>query len=127
MCLLQVNEVKKLLADLNQRLDARYKLQLKETTLEKINVEKMDVDNERGVDAFMTSVDGPIKLPETPTRDPLVSDNEEIINCDQLFQLIQKVDSRYLIIDIRPKLKYEASRILSDKSVNIPNTIIKPG
>ncbi|XP_071871769.1 ubiquitin carboxyl-terminal hydrolase 8 isoform X1 [Bombus fervidus] len=123
----QINEVKKLLADLNQRLDARYKLQLKETTLGKINVEKMDVDNERGVDAFMTSVDGPIKLPETPTRDPLVSDNEEIINCDQLFQLIQKADSRYLIIDIRPKLKYEASRILSDKSVNIPNTIIKPG
>ncbi|KAF3423965.1 hypothetical protein E2986_05418 [Frieseomelitta varia] len=123
----QINEVKKLLADLKQKLDTRYKLLLKEKTLEKNSVERMDIDNEVRTDVCMASIDGPIKLPETPTRDPLVSDNEEIINCDQLFQLIQKIDGRYLIIDIRPKLEYEASRISSDKSVNIPNTIIKPG
>ncbi|OAD53212.1 Ubiquitin carboxyl-terminal hydrolase 8 [Eufriesea mexicana] len=124
----QINEAKKVLADLNRRLDVRYKLQLKEKMLEKSNsTEKMDVDNEAGTDTYMSSVDGPIKLPETPTRDPLVSDNEEIINCDQLFQLMQKVDNRYLIIDIRPKLEFDASRILSDNSVNIPNNIIKPG
>lgn len=101
---------------------------MKKKVLEKTNsTEKMDVENEAGTDAFMSPVDGPIKLPETPTRDPLVSDNEEIINCDQLFQLMQKVDNRYLIIDIRPKLEFDASRILSDNSVNIPNNIIKPG
>lgn len=87
----------------------------------------MDVDNEIVVDSPMSAVDGPLKLPETPTRDPLVGDNEEIINCDQLFQLMQKNDGRYLIIDIRPKSQYEVSRIMSDKSVNIPNTIIKRG
>ena len=119
--------MKKLLADLKQKLDTRYKLLLKEKTLGKNSVERMDIDNEVRTDICMASIDGPIKLPETPTRDPLVSDNEEIINCDQLFQLMQKIDGRYLIIDIRPKLEYEASRISSDKSVNIPNTIIKPG
>ncbi|KOC65313.1 Ubiquitin carboxyl-terminal hydrolase 8 [Habropoda laboriosa] len=124
----QINEVKKVLADLNRRLDVRYNLKLKEKVLPKGNgTEKMDIDNDSGRDTHMTPVDGPIKLPETPTKDPLVNDNEEIINCDQLFHLIQKVDSRYLIIDIRAKLEFEASRILSNKSVNIPNNKIKPG
>ncbi|XP_006572431.2 ubiquitin carboxyl-terminal hydrolase 8 isoform X1 [Apis mellifera] len=124
----QINEVKKILGDLNRKLDARYKMQLKEKMLEKNNIaDKMDIDNESGIETYMTPIDGPIKLPETPTRDPLVSDNEEIINCDQLFQLMHKVDGRYLIIDIRPKLQFETSRILSDKSVNIPNSKIKPG
>lgn len=103
-------------------------MQLKEKMLEKNNIaDKMDIDNESGIETYMTPIDGPIKLPEIPTRDPLVSDNEEIINCDQLFQLMHKVDGRYLIIDIRPKLQFETSRILSDKSVNIPNSKIKPG
>lgn len=103
-------------------------MQLKEKMLEKNNIaDKMDIDNEGGTETYMTPIDGPIKLPETPTRDPLVSDNEEIINCDQLFQLMHKVDGRYLIIDIRPKLQFETSRILSDKSVNIPDNKIKPG
>ncbi|CAK9800857.1 Ubiquitin carboxyl-terminal hydrolase 8 [Anthophora quadrimaculata] len=124
----QINEVKKILADLNERLDALYSLKMKRKILPKANsTEKMDVDNDSGRDTYMAPVDGPIKLPETPTKDPLVNDNEEIINCDQLFQLIQKADSRYLIIDIRPKLEFEASRILSEKSVNIPNNQIKPG
>nr|XP_003703489.1 PREDICTED: ubiquitin carboxyl-terminal hydrolase 8-like isoform X1 [Megachile rotundata]XP_012141270.1 PREDICTED: ubiquitin carboxyl-terminal hydrolase 8-like isoform X1 [Megachile rotundata]XP_012141271.1 PREDICTED: ubiquitin carboxyl-terminal hydrolase 8-like isoform X1 [Megachile rotundata]XP_012141272.1 PREDICTED: ubiquitin carboxyl-terminal hydrolase 8-like isoform X1 [Megachile rotundata] len=124
----QINEVRKILAVLNRRLDARYKQQTK-PKLEKSNsVEEMDIDNEIGIDAYMSPVDGPIKLPETPTRDPLVDDNEEIINCDQLFQLMQKDgDGRYLIIDIRLKSQYEASRIMSDKIVNIPNTEIKIG
>ena len=123
----QINEVKKILADLNRRLDARYK-QLKDKLLEKSgSVEKMDIDNDAGIDTYMSSVDGPIKLPETPTRDPLVGDNEEIINCDQLFQLIQNADGRYLIIDIRPKSQFEASRMLCDKCINIPSSEIKCG
>lgn len=87
----------------------------------------MDVDNEPGMNFHKSRIDGPIKLPETPTRDPLVSDNEQIINCDQLFQIIQKGDNRYLIIDIRYKLEYDSSRILSDKSVNIPKSEISRG
>lgn len=84
----------------------------------------MDVDNDAGIDTYMSSVDGPIKLPETPTRDPLVGDNEEIINCDQLFQLIQNADGKYLIIDIRPKAQFEASRMLCEKCINIPDSEI---
>ncbi|CAL7938989.1 unnamed protein product [Xylocopa violacea] len=124
----QINEVKKLLAELNPKLDTRYKQHIKEKTLRKgDSTEKMDIDIETETDSIMSPVDGAIKLPETPTRDPLVSDNEEIINCDQVFQLIQKEDGRYLIIDIRPKVQFEASRILSDKVINIPNSRIKPG
>ncbi|XP_076249368.1 uncharacterized protein LOC143188803 isoform X2 [Calliopsis andreniformis] len=99
----------------------KYKQQLKDRKLEKNHkTEAMDVDNEPQINP---SVDYPIKLPETPTRDPLVDDNEEIINCDQLFQLI-KLDSRYLIIDIRLKPQFEASKILSTKCINIPNSEI---
>ncbi|XP_029038135.1 ubiquitin carboxyl-terminal hydrolase 8-like isoform X1 [Osmia bicornis bicornis] len=122
----QINEARKILKDLDERLNARYK-QIKQKSEKSSSIEKMDIDNETGIDSPMSTVDGPLKLPETPTRDPLVGDNEEIINCDQLFQLMHKDDGRYLIIDIRPKSQYEVSRIMSDKSVNIPNTIIKPG
>ncbi|XP_076376585.1 uncharacterized protein LOC117222149 isoform X2 [Megalopta genalis] len=87
----------------------------------------MDIDNDAGINSFMSSLDGPIQLPETPTRDPLAGDNEEIINCEQLFQLVQDLYGRYLIIDIRSKSQYENSRIRSNKSVNIPASEIKIG
>lgn len=120
--------MKKILAELERRLDTRYKQLLKENLLEKNGSrEKMDVDTEPVIDSYMSSVDGPIKLPETPTRDPMVGDNEEIINCDQLFQLIQKADNRYLIIDTRSKSQFEVSRILFDNCINIPSSEIIPG
>lgn len=87
----------------------------------------MDIDNDVGIDSYMSPVDGPINLPETPTRDPLVGDNEEIMNCDQLFPLIQDIYGRYLIIDIRSKSQFEISRLSSTKCINIPSSEIKPG
>ncbi|XP_054015597.1 ubiquitin carboxyl-terminal hydrolase 8-like isoform X1 [Hylaeus anthracinus] len=123
----QMSEVKKILADLNQRLDTQYKQLMKEKLSKIKSVEKMDVDDEVSNDSYMALVDGPINLPETPTRDPLVGDNEEIINCNQLYQLVQDVYNRYLIIDIRSKTEYTNSRILSYKCMNIPSSEIKPG
>ncbi|XP_043250566.1 ubiquitin carboxyl-terminal hydrolase 8-like [Colletes gigas] len=124
----QINEVKKILEDLKHRLDSRYNQQLKQRKLDKSkSAEKMDIDNEPIVDSYMSPVDGPINLPETPTRDPLVGDNEEIINCDQLFPLVQDIYGRYLIIDIRAKSEFENSRISSTKCVNIPRSEIKSG
>ncbi|XP_015429538.1 PREDICTED: ubiquitin carboxyl-terminal hydrolase 8 [Dufourea novaeangliae] len=124
----QINEVKKKLADLNERLDKRYKQNRKEKLLGKNNsVDKMDIDNVTETDSYMTPIDEPIKLPETPTRDPLVGDNEEIINCNQLFPLVQDIYGRYLIIDIRPKSQFESSKILCNHCVNIPSSKIKLG
>ncbi|XP_076644083.1 uncharacterized protein LOC143354148 [Halictus rubicundus] len=124
----QINEVKKILADLNRRLDSRYKQQAKARMTGKNNsLEKMEIDNDAIIDSFMSSIDGPIELPETPTRDPLAGDNEEIINCEQLFQLVQDIYGRYLIIDIRSKSQFDSSRIRSNKYINIPSAEIKTG
>lgn len=113
---------------MNRRLDTRYKQQAEVKLLDKSNtLEKMDIDNNVGIDTYMSPIDGPIQLPETPTRDPLAGDNEEIINCDHLFQLVQDICGRYLIIDIRSKAQFENSRILCDKCINIPSSEIKPG
>lgn len=123
----QMDEVKNILAELNKRLEARYKRYSKQKMMEKNDCTE-DMDLEIDMQARIDSaVDGPIKLPETPTKDPLTGDNEEIISCDRLFQLLQTVDSRHLIIDIRPRQDYQRSRILSDKCINIPNSEIKLG
>ncbi|XP_076169965.1 ubiquitin carboxyl-terminal hydrolase 8 isoform X1 [Ptiloglossa arizonensis] len=123
----QINEITKVLADLTQRLNTRYKHQSKQVLEKSSSLEKMDIDNDVGIDSYMSPVDGPINLPETPTRDPLVGDNEEIMNCDQLFPLIQDIYGRYLIIDIRSKSQFEISRLSSTKCINIPSSEIKPG
>lgn len=67
-----------------------------------------------------------LKLPETPTDDPLYGDSDEFISCTQLYNLLRK-SSRYLIIDTRQKINYDKSRILSDKCINIPQSEIKKG
>ncbi|XP_026666636.1 ubiquitin carboxyl-terminal hydrolase 8-like isoform X2 [Ceratina calcarata] len=124
----QMNEAKKTLVDLSRKLDVRYESRMKEKMLKRSNsTEKMDIDIDIGTDSHMTPIDGPIKLPETPTRDPLVSDNEDVISCDHLYCLLHSENDRYLIIDIRPKLEFEVSRILCTRVINIPNNKIKCG
>ncbi|XP_076294142.1 ubiquitin carboxyl-terminal hydrolase 8 isoform X2 [Lasioglossum baleicum] len=91
------------------------------------SMEKMKTDDDAIIDSLMSSIDGPIELPETPTRDPLAGDNEEIITCEQLFQLVQDEYGRYLIIDIRSKSEFDSSRIRSNKYINIPSSEIKTG
>ncbi|XP_078040551.1 ubiquitin carboxyl-terminal hydrolase 8 [Augochlora pura] len=122
----RINEVKKILAALKTKLDTRYEEQAKARILEKnINLEEMDIDNDAGVNPFMSSLD--LQLPETPIRDPSAGDNEEMISCEQLFKLVLDIYGRYLIIDIRSKSHYENSRIRSNKCVNIPSSEIKSG
>lgn len=58
---------------------------------------------------------------------PFQINNGPFIECSELYKLIQKKDSRYLIIDIRKKTHYDYARIISDKIINIPQSVIKPG
>lgn len=91
-------------------------------------VEKMEieVDGIEVTEVCAPSADITLKLPETPTDDPLYGDSEEFISCDQLFALL-KTDNRYLIIDIRQKDHYDSSKIYSDKCINIPQSQIELG
>jgi len=82
-----------------------------------------------GVDtskACTSSSDISLKLPETPTDDPLHDDSDKFITCNQLYCLSQKMN-RYLIIDIRQKVHYDSSKISLDRCINIPQSEIKPG
>ncbi|XP_026824829.1 uncharacterized protein LOC113561805 isoform X4 [Ooceraea biroi] len=122
----QINEVKTILADLRQKSEIRY-----EHSSRKHNdaVEKMEVDTD-GVDTAKTyapSSDVSLKLPETPTDDPLYGDSDNFISCNQLYSLSQTNNSRYLIIDVRQKAHYDGSKITFDKCINIPQSEIKPG
>ncbi|EZA51726.1 hypothetical protein X777_09482, partial [Ooceraea biroi] len=121
-----INEVKTILADLRQKSEIRY-----EHSSRKHNdaVEKMEVDTD-GVDTAKTyapSSDVSLKLPETPTDDPLYGDSDNFISCNQLYSLSQTNNSRYLIIDVRQKAHYDGSKITFDKCINIPQSEIKPG
>ncbi|RLU22130.1 hypothetical protein DMN91_006510 [Ooceraea biroi] len=122
----QINEVKNILADLRQKLEIRY-----EHSSRKHNdaVEKMEVDTD-GVDAakaYAPSGDISLKLPETPTDDPLYGDSDNFISCNQLYSLSQKNNSKYLIIDVRQKAHYDSSKMTFNKCINIPQSEIKPG
>ncbi|XP_028046252.2 ubiquitin carboxyl-terminal hydrolase 8 isoform X2 [Monomorium pharaonis] len=120
----QINEVKNLLADLKQKLEVRYELNSKKHN--NVIVEPMEVETNES-DAIPNSDIG-LKLPEIPTEDiSFGSDNDEFMSCDQLYNLIQKIRIRYLIIDTRQKVHYESSKILSDRCINIPQSEIRKG
>ncbi|XP_067203764.1 ubiquitin carboxyl-terminal hydrolase 8-like isoform X2 [Linepithema humile] len=122
----QINEVKNILADLTQKLEIRYERNSKKhlDTVEKMEVEMDKADT---TETYASSTDIGLKLPETPTDDPLYGDSDKFISCIQLYNLVQKRDSKYLIIDIREKVYYDNSRIISDKCINIPQSEIQPG
>jgi hypothetical protein len=114
--------VKNILADLKQKLEVRYELSSK-----KHNniVEPMEIETN---ESEASNSDIGLKLPEIPTEDiNLSSDNDEFIFCDQVYNLIHKKRIRYLIIDIRQKVHYESSRIVSNRCINIPQSEIKVG
>lgn len=117
----QINEVKNILADLKQKLEVHYELSSK-----KHNniVEPMEIETN---ESEVSSSDIGLKLPEIPTEDINLCDNDEFIFCDQVYNLIHKKNMRYLIIDIRPKAHYESSRIASNHCINIPQSEIKVG
>lgn len=118
--------MKNTLADLRQKLEIRYE---RGSRKHNDTVEKMEVDTD-GADttkAYAPSSDISLKLPETPTDDPLNDDSDKFISCIQLYCLLQKTGGRYLIIDIRQKVHYDSSRMSSDKCINIPQSEIKAG
>lgn len=123
----QINEVKNILADLKQKLEIRYEHNSKKRndTIEKMEVE---TDGIEVTEIYAPNSDIGLKLPETPTDDPLYGDSDKFISCNQLYYLLQK-DSRYLIIDTREKINYDKSKILFDnlKCINIPQSEIKTG
>ncbi|EFN76019.1 Ubiquitin carboxyl-terminal hydrolase 8 [Harpegnathos saltator] len=122
----QINEVKNILADLGQKLQLRYDHSKKSSRKDIIEHMEIEVDGTEATEAYTPSTDITLKLPETPTDDPLYGDNDKFISCDQLYALL-KVDSRCLVIDIRRKEHYGSSRILSDKCINIPQSEIELG
>ncbi|XP_011065993.1 PREDICTED: ubiquitin carboxyl-terminal hydrolase 8-like isoform X3 [Acromyrmex echinatior] len=118
----QINEVKNILADLKQKLEVRYDLNLKKCN-DKLELMEVEMDESK-----MPNSDIGLKLPEIPAEDiSLSSDNDNFISCDKLYNLIQKIRARYLIIDTRQKDHYENSRISSDRCINIPQSEIKKG
>ncbi|XP_018050969.1 PREDICTED: ubiquitin carboxyl-terminal hydrolase 8-like [Atta colombica] len=118
----QINEVKNILADLKQKLEVRYELNLKKCN-DKLELMEVEMDESK-----VPNNDIGLKLPEIPAEDiSLSSINDNFISCDKLYNLIQKIRARYLIIDTRQKGHYENSRILSDRCINIPQSEIKKG
>jgi len=114
--------VKNILADLKQKLEVRYELNLKKCN-DKLELMEVEMDESK-----VPNNDIGLKLPEIPAEDiSLSSDNDNFISCDKLYNLIQKIRARYLIIDTRQKGHYENSRILSDRCINIPQSEIKKG
>lgn len=113
-----------MLSDLRQKLEIRYE-RSKKSSLN--DAEQMEVESLEATETYTPSSDITLKLPETPTDDPLHGDNDTFISCDQLYHLLLKIDSRYLIIDIRQKTHFDSSKISSDKCINIPQSEIKPG
>lgn len=115
--------MKNILADLKQKLEIRYERRKRNDAVEKMEVDTDGVDTTK---AYAPSSDISLKLPETPTDDPLYDDSDKFISCNQLYCLLQKT-SRYLIIDIRQKVHYDNSRMLSDRCINIPQSEIQSG
>lgn len=121
--------MKNILADLKQKLEIRYEHNSKKhsNTIEKMEVE---TDGIEVTEIYAPNNDIGLKLPETPTDDPLYGDSDKFISCNQLYNLLQKC-TRYLIIDTRQKINYDKSRIFSDKfqikCINIPQSEIKTG
>ncbi|XP_014467880.1 PREDICTED: ubiquitin carboxyl-terminal hydrolase 8-like [Dinoponera quadriceps] len=120
----QINEVRNVLADLRQKLQLRYDHSKKSSRKDTIEQMEIEVDGVEATEAYTPSTDIGLKLPETPTDDPIYGD--KFISCDQLYSLI-KIDGRCLVIDIRQKDQYESSRILSEKCINIPQSEIELG
>ncbi|XP_072764207.1 uncharacterized protein [Anoplolepis gracilipes] len=119
----QINEVKNILAELKQKLEIRYEHNSKN---HKETVEKMEVEIDGMTEDYAPNSDIGLKLPETPTDDPLYGNSDKFISCSQLYCLLQKC-YKYLIIDIRQKSSYDKSKILSDRCINIPQSEIKKG
>lgn len=120
--------MKNILADLREKLELCYERRSKESSCNN-TVEKMEIETD-SVETTKThklNTDISLKLPETPTDDPLNGDSDEFISCNQLYTLVLKADSRYLIIDTREKEHFDTSRILSNKCINIPQSDIKIG
>ncbi|KYN02885.1 PREDICTED: ubiquitin carboxyl-terminal hydrolase 8-like [Cyphomyrmex costatus] len=118
----QINEAKNILADLKQKLEVRYKLNSKKCN-DKVELMEVEMDESKAPNS-----DIGLKLPEIPAEDiSLSSDSDNFISCDKLYNLIQKIRARYLIIDTRQTAHYENSRISSDRCINIPQSEIKRG
>ncbi|XP_035723560.1 ubiquitin carboxyl-terminal hydrolase 8-like [Vespa mandarinia] len=125
----QIKNVEQLIKTLSEKLEAKYSQNLKKTILDgKGSVDQMDLDilpstNEK----CKVFSDVTLKFPETPTDDPLNTEIEEFIPCNQLYQIMRKEDLRFLIIDIRPQSDYKMSQINTCKCINIPEDEISEG
>lgn len=122
----KIKKVEQMITELSEKLEAQYSQHLKKTVLEtRDTIDHMDLDilpstNEK----CKVFSDIPLTFPETPTDDPLNAEIEEFISCYQLFQIMQQVDGRFLIIDIRPQTDYETSKITTSRCINIPENKI---
>ncbi|KAF7413846.1 hypothetical protein HZH68_002335 [Vespula germanica] len=125
----QIKKTEQLIKTLSEKIVAHYSQNLTKTVFDrKGSIDKMDLDilpstNEK----CKVFSDVTLKFPETPTDDPLNTEIEEFIPCNQLYQIMRKEDPRFLIIDIRPQTDYEMSKINTCKCINIPENEISEG
>ncbi|XP_032671756.1 ubiquitin carboxyl-terminal hydrolase 8-like isoform X2 [Odontomachus brunneus] len=122
----QMNEAKNIIADLKEKLQLRYERSKKSSRKDMVEQMEVETDGVAATEAYTPSTDITLKLPETPTDDPLYGDSDKFISCDQLYSLL-KVEDRYLVIDIRQNDYFECSKLLSDKCINIPQSEIQHG
>ncbi|XP_024943568.1 ubiquitin carboxyl-terminal hydrolase 8 isoform X2 [Cephus cinctus] len=126
----QVNEVKKTIDDLGQSLQKCYNIEnnIKASAIsDTISDMQLDIEPLSEKDINALGKDLILSFPETPTEDPLTGDSDETITCVQLYQLMQKLENRILLIDIRGAEDFQSSQINSNRIINIPASQIKLG
>ncbi|XP_046489132.1 ubiquitin carboxyl-terminal hydrolase 8 isoform X5 [Neodiprion pinetum] len=127
----KVKEILSLLEEIADRLKNRYKVKrLEENTKQILNtVEKVIIESDHMNDDDLLNEVGDIELnlPDTPTDDPDTKLTETSITCMEMFQEMQKLVDRIIIIDIRPRGDFQNSHIRSDQCINIPTDLIKTG
>ncbi|KAI4479124.1 hypothetical protein M0804_011263 [Polistes exclamans] len=117
----QMKNVEQIIKSLTEQLKAEHNQKLKKAFLNREDtIDQMDLN-------IVPSNDIPLELPETPTDDPLNTETEEFISCNQLHKIMLKDDLRFLIIDVRLRNDYEMSQIDTPKCINIPENEIIVG
>lgn len=116
----QENEVRALFVEVEKKVIASFAPPKIEPEIEDVSMTETPGKKTNSI------TDNILNLPETPTDEPLAKDSDDFTSCLQLFQLL-KTGAKALIIDVRPQENYNESRIKTNRCINLPADVIKPG
>lgn len=126
-----MREVLDLVEEMSKKLEARYNAEkLKNSTKQIMDtVEKMQIepDHTNNDDLLNEIGDFELKLPDTPTDEPTKEEPKIAITCMEMYQEMQKLADRIIIMDIRTKEDFQNSHIDNKQCINIPSDFIKNG